>query len=108
MVGILEGKVCLVTGASRGIGKAIVEHFSHEGAVVYANARRDGSIDRWADDLSCRTGSKVMPVYFDVTDTAAVAKVFSRIKSEQGRLDVGRLLRHVRRLFQSRRQQICA
>lgn len=88
MSGMLENKVCLVTGTSRGIGKAVAEHFSYEGAVVYANARREGSLDVWADDLSRRTGCPVVPVYFDVTDTQAAARAFSRIRREQGRLEV--------------------
>lgn len=85
---MLEGKVCLVTGAARGIGRCIAKHFSAEGAIVYANARKEGCIDVWAAELSKRNDNPVIPVYFDVTDTKSAWKAFGLIKKEQGRLDV--------------------
>lgn len=85
---LLENKVCLVTGASRGIGKSIAEHFSDEGAIVYANGRREGSLEGWANQLTLKNGNPVIPVYFDVTDTSKAAEVFLKIKKEQRRLDV--------------------
>lgn len=75
---MLNGKICLVTGASRGIGKAIAERFAEEGAVVYANAREEGSI----------VGSQAVPLYFDVTDSTAVKQAVMRVKKEHGRIDV--------------------
>ena len=39
---LLQGKVCVITGAAQGIGKAIVERFAEDGAVVYAFDRREG------------------------------------------------------------------
>lgn len=88
MAGLLDGKVCLVTGAARGIGRAVAELFSAEGATVYANARRDGCLDTWTGELTAKNGHPVIPMYFDVTDTQSAGKAFARIKKEQGRLDV--------------------
>lgn len=85
---LLTDKVCLVTGASRGLGKAIAEHFSAEGAIVYANARTSGSLEKWAEEQEEKNGASVIPVYFDVTDSNADKSVIARIKKEQGRLDV--------------------
>ena len=87
-MGQLDNKVCLVTGASKGIGRAIAEVFAAEGAVVIANARKQGSIDDWARSCSEENGVQVLPMYFDVTDHQAVKDAVKRIKSEYQRLDV--------------------
>ena len=87
MNGLLDGKVCLVTGTARGIGRAVAELFSAEGAIVYANARRKGCLDAWAEELTAKNDCPVIPLYFDVTDTQDAGKAFMRIKKEYGRLD---------------------
>lgn len=88
MSDILKDKVILVTGTSRGIGKKIVEVFASMGAVVYANALKEHSIDDYAGQLSKQYDTTVIPVYFDVTDTAEAKKAFMQINKEQHRLDV--------------------
>ncbi|PKM94542.1 MAG: 3-oxoacyl-ACP reductase [Firmicutes bacterium HGW-Firmicutes-1] len=85
---LLEGKVCLITGTSRGIGRSIAEQFAKEGAIVYANARGNGSIDEWAKENSERYHTVVVPLYFDITDTAASKEAVMKIKQEQGHIDV--------------------
>ena len=87
-MGLLDGKVCLVTGASRGIGFATVKRFAQEGATVYANARTSGVIDDFCAELSEKYNSSVQPVYFDVRDEAEAKKAIIRIRKETGRLDV--------------------
>ncbi len=85
---LLEDKVCLVTGTSRGIGRAIAERFAAEGAVVYANGRTESGLDEWAVQCAKRYATAVIPVYFDVRDSDGAKQAVMRIKKEHGRLDV--------------------
>lgn len=87
-MGLLEKKVCLITGCGRGIGAATVKRFAEEGAIVYANARREGSIDETCQKLSVDYATKVIPLYFDVRDEQEAKKAIMAIKQQYGRLDV--------------------
>lgn len=77
---LLTGKVTIITGASRGIGKATAELFASNGAIVYANARKEGCLDD-------RRSDTFIPLYFDVTDAQAAKSAIMRVKKEQGRID---------------------
>lgn len=84
---LLIGKVVLITGCNRGIGKAMAERFAEEGAVVYVNARKSGSLDSFSKELSVKYSSSVIPVYFDVNDSLAIKVAFLKINKEQKSLD---------------------
>lgn len=85
---LLKDKVCLVTGASKGIGRSVAEAFAKQGAVVYANARTPNCIDDWATELSAKYQTRVIPVYFDVTDLEASKKAVMQIKAADKRIDI--------------------
>lgn len=77
---LLKEKIVLITGSSRGIGRETAKLFAENGALVYANARKEGSLD----DIK---GDSIIPIYFDVMDAAAAKAAIMHIKKEQGRLD---------------------
>lgn len=87
-MGLLDGKVCLVTGASRGIGAATVRRFAEEGAIVYANVRTPLNLDSLYVDMSERYHTTVKALYFDVRDETSAKKAILQIRKEAGRLDV--------------------
>lgn len=83
MSGKLEGKVTVVTGAARGLGRAVARLYAMEGAVVYA-------LDMLADEVETLKSEPgdIRPRRMDVTDAEDVASVLGAIEAEAGRIDV--------------------
>ncbi len=83
----LDGRVALVTGASRGIGFAIAEALADSGARVLLNGRDRAMLMRKSDALRAK-GVKAEVAAFDVTDGAAAAKAVADAADKFGRLDI--------------------
>ncbi len=82
----LTGKVALVTGASRGIGRAIALQLARQGAVVVAAARGDHAGDTAAAIVAA--GGQAEAVGVDVTDAAALERLPGEIIAKHHRLDI--------------------
>ncbi|MDO5131353.1 MAG: glucose 1-dehydrogenase [Eubacteriales bacterium] len=85
---LLTNKVCMITGASRGIGRETAYRFAEEGAVLYVTDYQDGSLDSLVDILSEKYHTDITPLYFDVTDERAAKAAIMEVKKRHGRLDV--------------------
>ena len=83
----LEGKVALVTGGSRGIGRSIASRLAGEGAHVIVTGRDEDRARQAAEELSAG-GGRVQAVAMDVSDRGAVAAGFETVLGEHKRLDI--------------------
>jgi NAD(P)-dependent dehydrogenase (short-subunit alcohol dehydrogenase family) len=83
----LAGKVALVTGGNKGIGKGIAQGLAAEGAALVLTARGRDTLEQAAAELNQR-GSRVLAVPADVTDEGQVQELFRRALAHFGRLDL--------------------
>ena len=84
----LNGKYALVTGGTRGIGRAIAESLLRSGAAVAICGRTDESVERASTELKQLTGGDVLGVTADVSKWDQVEHLFETVRSRFGTLDI--------------------
>src|SRR5437588_13103198 len=77
----LDGKIALVTGATRGVGKGVALELAESGAIVYATGRS-------ITEETFAASAKIIPVPCDHTHDHEVESVFKQVSKERGRLDI--------------------
>lgn len=84
----LTGRVAIVTGGSRGIGRAIAGELAREGADVAVCGRHRDTLDEVAQALAKDTGRRILPVVADTTKWESVTGLVDTVIAELGRVDV--------------------
>ena len=84
----LKGKRAIVTGASRGIGKAIARQLAEEGVEVVIAARGREALEATAVELARDTGARIVPVAADTADDASVDALVAATLSALGGVDI--------------------
>jgi 3-oxoacyl-[acyl-carrier protein] reductase len=84
----LKGKHAVVTGGSRGIGRAIAEHLLRAGASIAICGRNSASVDRASAELKQSTGGEIFGEPADISKLDQVERFFGVVASRFGNLDI--------------------
>lgn len=84
----LTGKRAIVTGGSKGIGKAVARTLSAEGCAVVIAARTAGALEDTANQISAETGGQVVPIVVDTGDDASVQALAAGAIDALGGVDI--------------------
>jgi NAD(P)-dependent dehydrogenase (short-subunit alcohol dehydrogenase family) len=88
---ILQDKTVLITGSSRGIGKAIARKCAHAGADIVVNYRKSGGSSQSQAEELCKeieeTGRRALMVQADIAQKDSVKSLFNVVSEKMGRLD---------------------
>jgi 3-oxoacyl-[acyl-carrier protein] reductase len=87
MTAALSNKIALVTGAGRGIGRAIAQRLAASGAIVFINDREATAVEHCVNQLR-EQGWQALPATADVADAAAINHLFAEIEIRFGQLDI--------------------
>ena len=85
--GQLEGRIVLITGASRGIGAAVSRRFAAEGARLILVARTTGGLEEVDDEVRRISGERATLVPLDLTDSTGIDNLGAALYERFGRLD---------------------
>lgn len=89
MTGLLQGKNAIVTGANRGIGRAITEVFAQQGATVFACARKKNeAFENDMKTLEQEYGCIIIPIYFDMCNIEEMKDGVKEIRNRKLPIDI--------------------
>jgi 3-oxoacyl-[acyl-carrier protein] reductase len=84
----LKGRVAIVAASSKGLGRAVAEELSREGAEVAICARTSGDLEKTAGEIEKSSGRQVLRQVLDVTQYDAVRKFVEAVEKRFGRIDI--------------------
>src|SRR5437016_11467798 len=84
----LTGRVAIVTGASRGVGKAIARELALEGVDVAICARNREAVEASAKELASATGRRIIPIVADTTSSESVRRLVETTRAQLGSIDI--------------------
>ena len=84
----LSGRVALVTGASKGIGRHVAEHLAAQGASVAITARSAEPLEVTAKEIQAATGLAVLPLAGDMNVTADIERCVAATTDRLGPIDI--------------------
>ena len=84
----IKDRVALVTGASKGLGRAVATELAREGASVVINSRSEDTLARTAEEISTETGRPVTALAGDVSDPGVCNRIVAGAVEQMGRLDI--------------------
>jgi NAD(P)-dependent dehydrogenase (short-subunit alcohol dehydrogenase family) len=84
----LAGRVAIVTGGSKGVGKAIAQELAQEGVNVVICARHREALEETARALAQATGRRIVPIVADTTSWESVTRLVETTLTELGRIDI--------------------
>ncbi len=84
----LTGKVAIVTGSTKGIGRAMAAGLAAAGATVVVSSRKQQACDAVAAEITAETGARTLPLACHVGEWEAIPAFVERVAAELGRIDV--------------------
>ena len=84
----LAGRVALITGASRGIGRSVAKKFAKEGAQIILVATTTGGLEELDDEIRSTTGKKAVLVPLDINDAAGIERLANHVFERHKKLDI--------------------
>src|SRR5258705_2743971 len=87
-MGAPDGKVAVITGGSRGIGRVAADLFAREGARIAICGRTEATLKAAADELAAAHAIKAIWQCADILDTASVDRFITHVDQQFGRIDI--------------------